>query len=208
MTIGLTAFDWRRISFPSTLLFNTASNSAAAVLKADQVEHQVSNKVDRVVQPVHLTHTQAVLSTLSTALIRCPLPYYLSLQCRRCWMSNYWFIAKFHCFWLIAPLSNACIAQSIEIGHRVEIVDSLIIIHHFYCYYYSLLFINCSAYWSWTQRRSVNSLFDNCDSGGIVITSHQWYFVFVQDIHLILKHTLWVYIRARWDWPRRPRFQN
>ena len=43
VTIGLTAFDWRRISFPSTLLFNTASNSAAAVLKADQVEHQVSN---------------------------------------------------------------------------------------------------------------------------------------------------------------------
>ena len=69
VTIGLTAFDWRRISFPSTLLFNTASNSAAAVLKADQVEHQVSNKVDRVVQPVHLTHTQALLSTLSTALI-------------------------------------------------------------------------------------------------------------------------------------------
>ena len=83
--------------------------------------------------------SQALLSTLSTALIRCPLPYYLSLYCRRCWMSNYWFIAKFQCFWLIAPLPKACIAQSIEIGHRVEIVDSLIIIHHFYCYYYSLL---------------------------------------------------------------------
>ena len=56
VTIGLTAFDWRRISFPSTLLFNTASNSAAAVLKADQVEHQVSNKVDRVV-PVCAPYT-------------------------------------------------------------------------------------------------------------------------------------------------------
>ena len=54
VTIGLTAFDWRRISLPSTQFFNTASNSAAAVLKAHQVEHQVSNQV----VGLHLTHTQ------------------------------------------------------------------------------------------------------------------------------------------------------
>ena len=79
VTIGLTAFDWRRTSLPSTWFFNTASNSAAAVLKAHQVEHQVSNQVDQVVpsctlhihRPCYQPYQQDSLDVLCPTICHC-----------------------------------------------------------------------------------------------------------------------------------------